>query len=81
VAKIVAESETVVDAAVVVPNDAVQPLAKFVPVSVTTVPPAGGPLVGFTPVNVGVANAKVNAAGSVALPPGQATPTSTTPAA
>jgi hypothetical protein len=57
VAKIVAESETVVDAAVVVPNDAVQPLAKFVPVSVTTVPPAGGPLVGFTPVNVGVAAA------------------------
>ena len=52
-ARIFVESETVVDAAGVVPNDAMHPLAKFVPVSVTTVPPAGGPLVGFTLVNVG----------------------------
>jgi hypothetical protein len=35
------------------PNFAAAPLAKFVPVIVTAVPPAAGPLFGLTPVTVG----------------------------
>ena len=39
--------------AAVPPNVTVAPLAKFVPVIVTAVPPAAGPLLGDTPVTVG----------------------------
>jgi len=37
-----------------VPNVTVAPVAKFVPVIVTAVPPAVDPLFGLTPVTVGV---------------------------
>jgi len=40
--------------AAVPPNVTVAPLAKFVPVIVTPVPPAVDPLFGLTPVTVGV---------------------------
>ena len=39
--------------AAVPPNDTVAPVAKFVPVIVTAVPPAVGPLFGDMPVTVG----------------------------
>jgi hypothetical protein len=38
------------------PNVAVAPFTKFVPLIVTAVPPATGPLFGFTPVTVGAGN-------------------------
>ena len=41
--------------AAAVPNVTVAPAAKFVPVIVTAVPPAVGPLFGDTPVTVGTA--------------------------
>jgi hypothetical protein len=41
--------------AAVPPNVTATPVAKFVPVIVTAVPPALGPLFGDTPVTVGVA--------------------------
>ena len=37
------------------PNVTVAPAAKFVPVIVTAVPPAAGPLFGDTPLTVGIA--------------------------
>jgi hypothetical protein len=40
--------------AAALPNVTVAPVAKFVPVIVTDVPPAGGPLFGDTLVTVGV---------------------------
>jgi hypothetical protein len=43
--------------AAVAPNITVAPAAKFVPVIVTAVPPATGPLFGDTPVTVGAAAA------------------------
>jgi hypothetical protein len=39
--------------AAALPNSTVAPLTKFVPVIVTAVPPAAGPLLGDTPVTVG----------------------------
>jgi hypothetical protein len=36
------------------PNVTVAPAAKFVPVIVTAVPPAVGPLLGATPLTVGI---------------------------
>jgi hypothetical protein len=36
------------------PNVTVAPVAKFVPVIVTAVPPAANPLVGDTPLTVGI---------------------------
>jgi hypothetical protein len=39
--------------AAAVPNVTVAPAAKFVPVIVTAVPPATGPLLGDTPLTVG----------------------------
>jgi hypothetical protein len=44
---------TVTPVAAVPPNVTVAPAAKFVPVIVTAVPPAGGPLLGLTLVTVG----------------------------
>ena len=44
---------TVTPVAAVVPNVTVQPAAKFVPVSVTTEPPAVGPDGGWTFESVG----------------------------
>src|ERR1043165_4907655 len=44
---------TVTDVAAWVPNNTVAPAAKLVPVSVTDVPPASGPLAGAMPVTVG----------------------------
>jgi hypothetical protein len=46
---------TVTLVAVAVPNCTVAPEAKFVPVIVTAVPPDVGPLLGETPLTVGVA--------------------------
>jgi hypothetical protein len=40
--------------AAVAPNVTVAPVAKFVPVIVTAVPPAAGPLFGDTPVTAGI---------------------------
>ena len=45
--------ETVTPVAAVVPKCTVAPEAKFVPVTVTTVPPLIGPCVGLTPVTDG----------------------------
>jgi hypothetical protein len=44
---------TVTPVAAVFPNFTVAPEAKFVPVTVTAVPPATGPLFGLTAVTVG----------------------------
>src|SRR5215472_4471958 len=72
---------TVRPVAAVVPNLTAVAPGKFVPVIVTSVPPANGPDVGLRPVTVGLA-AYVNwSAAEVALvPPGVVTVTSTTPA-
>jgi hypothetical protein len=53
VAVIVVAFTTVTFVAAVLPNFTVAPAAKFVPVIVTTVPPAAGPLFGLTLVTVG----------------------------
>jgi hypothetical protein len=52
---IVVEFETALPTPALPPKSTVQPLAKFVPVRVTLVPPAVEPLDGFTFVNVGAA--------------------------
>jgi hypothetical protein len=44
---------TVTPVAAPLPNETVSPEAKFVPVMVTAVPPAAGPLAGETPLTVG----------------------------
>jgi hypothetical protein len=46
---------TVTFVAAALPNVTVAPVAKFVPVMVTAVPPAGGPLLGDTLLTVGAA--------------------------
>jgi hypothetical protein len=53
VAVIVAPFTTVTFVAAVLPNVTVAPAAKFVPVIVTAVPPAGSPLFGLTLLTVG----------------------------
>jgi hypothetical protein len=65
--------------AAVAPNVTVAPVAKFVPVIVTAVPPAIGPLFGDTLVTVGKA-AYVNAEARLALWPPTVTVTVTAPA-
>jgi hypothetical protein len=54
VAVIVVAFTTTTFVAAVLPNFTVAPVAKFVPVIVTAVPPATGPLFGLTLVTVGV---------------------------
>src|ERR1700678_3308203 len=53
------------------PNVAVAPLTKFVPLIVMAVPPAAGPLFGFTPVTVGAGHkpAALNVAICMTQPP------------
>ena len=53
VAVIVVLFTTTTLVAAVLPNVTVAPVAKFVPVMVTAVPPATGPLFGLTAVTVG----------------------------
>jgi hypothetical protein len=53
VAVIVVLFTTVTPVAAVPPKVTVAPAAKFVPVMVTAVPPAGGPLLGLTLLTVG----------------------------
>jgi hypothetical protein len=53
VAVIVVLFTTVTPAAAALPNFTVAPVAKFVPVIVTDVPPAVAPVFGLTPVTVG----------------------------
>jgi hypothetical protein len=53
VAVIVVPFTTVTFVAATVPNVTVAPATKFVPVIVTAVPPATGPLLGDTPLTVG----------------------------
>jgi len=53
VAVIVVAFTTVTPVAAALPNVTVAPAAKFVPVMVTDVPPASGPLLGLTLLTVG----------------------------
>ena len=63
------------------PKSTVQAALRFVPVRVTPVPPAVGPLVGLIDVRVGDGATNVNALVSEALPLEHATVTFTAPAA
>jgi hypothetical protein len=72
---------TVTFVAAVVPNFTVAPAAKFVPVIVTAVPPATGPLFGVTPVTVGVTAYVYPFARLPLREPGFVTVTVTAPAA
>src|ERR1700744_2733489 len=71
---------TVTDVAAVPPNVTAVAPVKFVPVMVTVVPPAIGPLAGLADVTVGTP-AYVYTPVPVPLPPGVVTTTSTAPAA
>ena len=76
----VAES-TVNDAAAVPPKVTALAPVRFVPVSVTTVPPSVDPEAGATEAIDGGGTTNVNPAVFVAVPPGVVTATSTAPAA
>jgi hypothetical protein len=82
VAVIVVALLTVKPVAAVAPKSTAVAPVKFVPVIVTDVPPAAGPLVGFTFVTVGAATNVNSSFALVALvPPTVVTVTSTVPAA